>query len=111
MDCATCGAGRGFYEATRYFAADGSGPGRWAWGSGFGGPRVPTDHGDINQHNVVSDADACGDFGVVWDINLTAVITTYFDKEGRRIRQIAEITEDNTVMNTVSGLTLETRHC
>ena len=60
----------------------------------------------INQHNGVSDADACGDFGVVWDINLTAVITTYFDKEGRRIRQIAEITEDNTVMNTVSGLTL-----
>lgn len=60
----------------------------------------------VEQHNVVSDPAACGSYGVEWDIHLKAEITTFFDHQGRRITQVAHITEDNTIKNTVSGLTL-----
>ena len=60
----------------------------------------------VTQHNVLTDADACGDYGVEWDINLTADIFTFFDSQDRRVKQIVHITEDNTVKNTVTGLTL-----
>ena len=67
---------------------------------------IPPTQVTVEQHNVLTDPDACGDYGVTWDINLTAHITTFFDQEGRRIRQQVRITEDNTVTNTVTGLTL-----
>lgn len=51
----------------------------------------------VTQHNVVSNPTACGSYGVLWDINLTARITNYFNSEGRRVRQIAHIREDNTI--------------
>jgi hypothetical protein len=57
-------------------------------------------------HNPVTNPTACGSYGVAWDINLTARITNYFDRQGRRVRQIAHIKEDNTITNTVTGLTL-----
>jgi hypothetical protein len=60
----------------------------------------------VTLHNVVSDPTACGDYGVEWDINLTADIWTFFDDEGRRTKRIAHVREDNTVKNTVTGLTL-----
>jgi hypothetical protein len=60
----------------------------------------------ITQHNVLTDADACGDYGVEWDINLTVDIATFFDSQGRRVKQVGHVTEDNTVKNTVTGLTL-----
>ena len=60
----------------------------------------------VTQHNVLTDEDACGDYGVEWDINLTADIATFFDSQDRRVKQIVHITEDNTVKNTVTGLTL-----
>jgi len=60
----------------------------------------------VTQHNVLTDADACGDYGVEWDINLTADIFTFFDSQDRRVKQVVHITEDNTVKNTVTGLTL-----
>ena len=67
---------------------------------------VPPTRETVTQHNVVADPAACGDYGVEWDINLTAEITTFFDREGRRVKSVAHITEDNTVTNTVTGLTL-----
>ena len=60
----------------------------------------------VTQHNVLIDEDACGDYGVEWDINLTADIATFFDSQDRRVKQVVHITEDNTVKNTVTGLTL-----
>ena len=66
----------------------------------------PTILRDLQVHQVVSDDDVCGDFGVVWDINITADIYTFFDSEGVRVRQVIHIQEDNTITNTVSGLTL-----
>ena len=66
----------------------------------------PTVLRDVQVHQVVSDADVCGDFGVVWDINITADIFTFFDSNGVRLRQVIHIQEDNTITNTVSGLTL-----
>jgi len=60
----------------------------------------------VTQHNVLIDEDACGDYGVEWDINLTADIFTFFDGQDRRVKQVVHITEDNTVKNTVTGLTL-----
>jgi hypothetical protein len=66
----------------------------------------PTVLRDVQVHQVVSDADACGDFGVVWDINIVADVFTFFDADGVRVRQVVHIREDNTITNTVSGLTL-----
>ncbi|MGH3023930.1 MAG: hypothetical protein ACRDNI_09765 [Gaiellaceae bacterium] len=60
----------------------------------------------VTQQNVLSDPTACGSYGVQWNISLTADIFTYFDREGRRVRQAVHIREDNTVVNTVTGLTL-----
>lgn len=42
----------------------------------------------------------------MWDINLTADVFTFFDRQGRRTKAILHIREDNTVTNTVTGLTL-----
>ena len=67
---------------------------------------VPPTRQTVTQHNVVSDPAACGDYGVEWDINLTATVTTFFDNQGRRVKVIAHVEEDNTVANTVTGLTL-----
>jgi hypothetical protein len=67
---------------------------------------TPPTRQTVTLHNVVSDPAACGSYGVVWDINLTARITNYFDREGRRVKQIAHIKEDNTITNTATGLTL-----
>jgi hypothetical protein len=67
---------------------------------------VPPTRSTVTLHNVVSNPTACGDFGVVWDINLTARVTTFFDREGRRVRSVAHIKEDNTITNTQTGLTL-----
>lgn len=66
----------------------------------------PTIVRDFQVHQVVQDVDVCGDFGVVWDINITADIFTFFDSNGVRVRQVIHIHEDNTITNTVSGLTL-----
>ena len=66
----------------------------------------PTIQRDVQVMNVVQDADACGDFGVIWRINITADVYTYFDSEGVRTRQVVHIKEDNTIENTVTGLTL-----
>ena len=58
----------------------------------------------IEQHGVDTDPAACGDYGVEWATNLQADVTTYRDAQGRRLQQKVEITEDNTVKNTVTGL-------
>jgi hypothetical protein len=67
---------------------------------------VPPTHEQVTRHNVLTDPAACGDYGVTWDINLTADIWTFFDREGRRVKQVVYVREDNTVSNTVTGLTL-----
>jgi hypothetical protein len=67
---------------------------------------APPTKQEITQHNVLTDPTACGSYGVTWDINLTATIWTFTDDQGRRTKQVAHIREDNTVTNTVTGLTL-----
>lgn len=67
---------------------------------------VPPTHQEVTQHNVLTNPTACGDYGVTWDINLTADIWTFFDRQGRRVKQVVHVREDNTVANTVTGLTL-----
>ncbi len=67
---------------------------------------TPPTRQTLTLHNVVSNPTACGSYGVVWDINLTVRITNFFNREGRRVKQIAHVKEDNTITNTVTGLTL-----
>jgi hypothetical protein len=55
---------------------------------------------------VHTDPAACGDYGVEWSIDLHSVNWTFFDEAGRRVKLVQHITEDNTVRNTVTGLTL-----
>jgi hypothetical protein len=51
----------------------------------------------VTQESTVDNPTACGSYGVLWDINLTARITNYFNSQGRRVRQTAHIKEDNTI--------------
>lgn len=67
---------------------------------------VPPTRTETSQQNLVTDPAACGDYGVEWDIDLHAVNWTFFDDQGRRVKLVQHITEDNTVRNTVTGLTL-----
>ncbi len=66
----------------------------------------PTILRDVQLMQVVPNPTACGDFGVIWRINITADIYTFFDSDGVRTRQVVHIKEDNTIQNTFTGLTL-----
>ena len=66
----------------------------------------PTVQRDVQLMQVVQNPTACGDFGVIWRINITADVYTYFNSDGVRTRQAVHIKEDNTIENTVTGLTL-----
>lgn len=66
----------------------------------------PPTRTETDSKRVVADPDICGDYGVEWRINLHAVNWTFFDDEGRRVKLVQHVTEDNTVHNTVTGLTL-----
>jgi hypothetical protein len=70
----------------------------------FAHPPVRT---TVSQQGTLTNPTACGSYGVEWNINLTAEITTYFDDQGRRTHVIQHIRENNTVRNTVTGLTLQ----
>jgi hypothetical protein len=59
---------------------------------------------DVVVHNVVTGETDCGT--LVWDINIVADITNFFDNEGNRVRQIVHIREDNTITNLTTGETL-----
>ena len=61
----------------------------------------------VSQQTSLVNPTACGTYGVRWNINLTAEQATYFDDQGRRTHVIAHIKENNTVVNTVTGLTLQ----
>ncbi len=41
-----------------------------------------------------------------WEINIVADITNFVDKEGKVVRQIAVVKEDNTITNLTTGETL-----
>jgi hypothetical protein len=66
----------------------------------------PTVVREVQLMQVVQNPTACGDFGVIWRINITADIHTFFNSDGVRTRQVVHIKEDNTIQNTVTGLTL-----
>jgi hypothetical protein len=67
---------------------------------------VPPTRTETDVQVTHTDATACGSYGVEWDIDLHAVNWTFFDEAGRRVKLVQHITEDNTVRNTVTGLTL-----
>ena len=67
---------------------------------------VPPTHTTVTQQASLTNPTACGSYGVTWNINLTADIWTFFDDEGRRTKVVQQIHEENTVQNTVTGLTL-----
>jgi hypothetical protein len=67
---------------------------------------VPPTRTETDVQIVHSDPVACGDYGVEWNIDLHSVNLTFFDAQGRRVKLVQHITEDNTVRNTVTGLTL-----
>jgi hypothetical protein len=67
---------------------------------------VPPVRTETDVQVVHTDPAACGDYGVEWNIDLHAVNWTFFDDAGRRVKLVQHITEDNTVRNTVTGLTL-----
>jgi hypothetical protein len=67
---------------------------------------VPPTRTETDLQIVHSDPAACGDYGVEWNIDLHSVNLTFFDEAGRRVKLVQHITEDNTVRNTVTGLTL-----
>jgi hypothetical protein len=60
----------------------------------------------VTQQGSLVNPTACGTYGVRWNINLTARVSRHFDWQGRLWKITAEVTEDNTVVNTVTGLTL-----
>jgi hypothetical protein len=67
---------------------------------------VPPTTSTTTQQSVLTNPTACGSYGVEWRINLTAETKRYFDRQGRLTQIIQHITEDNTVTNTVTELTL-----
>lgn len=67
---------------------------------------VPPVRTETHRQVVHADPAACGHYGVEWDIDLRSVNWTFFDDAGRRVKLVQHITEDNTVRNTVTGLTL-----
>jgi hypothetical protein len=68
---------------------------------------VPPVRTTISQQGTLANPTACGSYGVEWNINLTVEQTTYFDDQGRRTHVIGHVRENNTVRNTVTGLTLQ----
>jgi hypothetical protein len=66
----------------------------------------PPTHSTQTAQFTLTNPTACGDYGVAWSIDLVADVTTFFDDGGRRTRLVQHISEDNTVQNTVTGLTL-----
>lgn len=67
---------------------------------------VPPTKTTIEQHNVLTNPTACGSYGVQWNINLTRDIWTFVDDQGRLTKRVSHTREENTVVNTVTGLTL-----
>ncbi|HXV33387.1 MAG TPA: hypothetical protein VD769_05200 [Gaiellaceae bacterium] len=67
---------------------------------------VPPTTTTTTQQAVLANPTACGSYGVEWRINLTSETKRYFDSQGRLTHIIQHITEDNTIRNTVTGLTL-----
>lgn len=67
---------------------------------------VPPTRTETDRQFVVADPAACGDYGVEWSIDLHSVNWMFFDDQGRRVKLVQHITEDNTIRNTVTGLTL-----
>ncbi len=67
---------------------------------------VPPTKTTIEQHNVLTNPTACGSYGVQWNINLMNTFWTFVDDQGRLTKRVNHIREDNTVVNTVTGLTL-----
>src|SRR5262245_24330454 len=59
------------------------------------------------QQATLTNPTACGSYGVEWKINLTVESKTFFDDQGRRTELVQHIRENNTVRNTVTGLTLQ----
>jgi hypothetical protein len=66
----------------------------------------PPTRTETDVQRVVANPTACGTYGVEWNINLHSVNWTFFDEQGRRTTLVQHITEDNTIRNTVTGLTL-----
>ena len=62
--------------------------------------RLPT----LTLNNVVTGETSCGTLR--WDIHLVAERTNFVDSEGNLVRQIAHVTEDNTITNVTTGETL-----
>jgi hypothetical protein len=66
----------------------------------------PPTRTETDAQRVVANPTACGDYGVEWNIHLHSVNWTFFDEQARRTTLVQHITEDNTIRNTVTGLTL-----
>ncbi len=60
----------------------------------------------VTVNNLVADPTVCGSYGVEWDIHLTLDRWDFRDDQGRLVKRVEHIVEDNTVKNTVTGLTL-----
>ena len=68
---------------------------------------VPPTTTTVSQQATLTNPTACGSYGVEWKINLTIENKTYFDSQGRRTMLVQDFKENNTVRNTVTGLTLQ----
>ncbi|MFB9302306.1 hypothetical protein, partial [Kibdelosporangium philippinense] len=68
---------------------------------------TPPTRTETDVKRTVADPVACGDYGVEWNIDLHAVNWTFFDDNGKRVKLVQHVTEDNTIRNTVTGLTLK----
>ncbi len=68
---------------------------------------VPPTTTTVSQQATLTNPTACGSYGVEWKINLTIESKTYFDSQGRRTMLVQDFKENNTVRNTVTGLTLQ----
>jgi hypothetical protein len=68
---------------------------------------VPPTTTTVSQQVTLTNPTACGSYGVEWRINLTAEVKRYFDSQGRLTHIAQHVQENNTVRNTVTGLTLQ----
>ena len=67
---------------------------------------APPTKREFTQQGTLTNATACGTYGVTWNIDLKATEWTFTDDQGRRTKRVTYVEEDNTIVNTVTGLTL-----
>jgi hypothetical protein len=63
----------------------------------------PPTRTEVVQDRTIVEATECGVLS--WDIHLVADVTTFVNREGIKVREVAHVKEDNTITNLITGET------